>query len=106
MLGAAIIGGTGVDPFNGSTYYGPGSNSGHLDPASDAQRALGAFFSTLAPVATAQKVAGTTPSTLYEPKTYGHLGPVPINDALLQYLGLPIRHVKKKAAAADAASGR
>jgi hypothetical protein len=31
---------------------------------------------------------------------------VPINDALLQYLGLPIRHVKKKAAAADAASGR
>jgi hypothetical protein len=105
FIGAGIIGATGVDPFNMSTYYGPGANT-QGGPGGFARRAGGSFLSGLAPVATAQKVAGKTPSTLYEPKTYGHLGPVPINDALLQYLGLPIRHVKKKAAAADAASGR
>jgi hypothetical protein len=105
FIGAGIIGATGVDPFNMSTYYGPGANT-QSGPGGFVRRAGGSFFSGLAPVASAQKVAGTTPSTLYEPKTYGHLGPVPINDALLQYLGLPIRHVKKKAAAADAKSGR
>jgi hypothetical protein len=105
IAGAGIIGVTGVDPFNGATYYGPGA-SNQFGPIADARRSLGAFFGGLSPVTTAEKVAGSTPSTLYQPKTYGHLGPVPINDALLAYLGLPIRHVRKKTAAADAAAGR
>ena len=104
-LQAAATGVTGVDPFTQGTYRGIGAGKGY-SPIDVGRRALGSAIEAQMPFQLYGKVVGTPPSYLYQPKTYGHVGPVAINDALLQYLGLPIRHVKKGVAKTYAKEGR
>lgn len=105
FIGAGIAGVSNVDPFTGNTYQGYGANSG-FNPADVGRRTAGAFFSGLAPTRLGLQLTGNAHnSKIYAPKTYGHAGPVPINDALLQYLGLPIRHVRVRQAKEDQRKG-
>jgi len=96
---------TGVDPFTQGAYRGIGASKGY-DPLSVLRRTAGATVEGLVPYRLYQQTVGKPPAYLYQPKTYGHVGPVAINDALLQYLGLPIRHVRKGVAKTYAKEGR
>jgi hypothetical protein len=102
---ALTVGAGGVDPFTQGAYRGIGAGKGN-DPGTFFRRGAGSLFEGLVPTRLAQQTVGTPTSSLYAPHTYGHLGPVKLNDYLLSYLGLPIRHVNRKAAAAYAAEGR
>jgi hypothetical protein len=91
---AGIVGMTGRDPSFGTQqdYYGLGKNSrgGWLGQL---EQGAGAFAGGLAPARVYSQTTGPYQGKLYTPRTYGHVGPVSINDFLLQYLGIPIRHV-------------
>jgi hypothetical protein len=104
-LQGAMVGATGVDPFTQGSYRGIGASQGY-DPVSVLRRGFGSMLEGQVPYRLYQQTVGTPPAYLYRPKTYGHVGPVAINDALLQYLGLPIRHVNKPVARTYAREGR
>ena len=95
---AGVVGLTGRDPTFGGLqdYYGLGANK-RGGWSGQAEMGLGSLLSGLAPARLYSQSANYQ-GKLYAPHTYGHAGPVPINDFLLQYLGLPIRHVKVKQA--------
>jgi hypothetical protein len=93
----------GIDPFLGGSYTGPGANQSPLVRAS-----AGTFFSL--PQARLAQAWGLLP--YYKPPASYHdrysdtpIGRVP-EDALLRFLGLPIRRVDRAKAAQYAAEGR
>ena len=94
FLTPLIIGATGRDPtFGGlADYRGLGATK-KQGWAGFFERAGGSAVSGLAPFRVAQQTTQPYQGKLYSPHTYGHVGPVSINDFLLQYMGLPIRHV-------------
>lgn len=103
---AMMTGFTGKDTF-GQDYKGWGSQVG---PSPNLlgylKRSGGAFAYDTVPGQLGLKLTGNAHnSKIYAPKTYGHLGPIPINDALLQYFGLPIRHVRVSQAKVDQRKG-
>lgn len=100
FIQAAGVGAFNTDPFLGGAYRGWGASKGATLP-DVLRRFLGSVAYESVPGRLGQQLTGPTHSTLYQPKTYGHVGPVPINDYLLQYLGLPLRHVKVAQAKAE-----
>ena len=94
FLIAPVIGMTGRDPAFGSLqdYHGYGATARAGWPGF-LERAGGSFVGGLAPAQLYAKTTEPYQGKLYSPKTYGHVGPVSVNDFLLQYLGIPIRHV-------------
>lgn len=99
---AGLIGLGGVDPFTGQTYKGMGATQGSSLSA-DLSRAIGSFAGGLPEVTTGQKVLGGVhvPGTRYAP--IHHAKPSASytqqqHDALLAWLGLPLKHVRRSKA--------
>ena len=92
---AAITGYTGNDPRFGPNirYYGWGATDQAGVPGF-AERFGGAFASGLAPSQLYVHTTEPPKSRAYAPKEYARAGPISVNDYLLQYLGLPLRHVR------------
>lgn len=92
---AAAVGLTGVDPTFGKLepYHGLGANK-RGGWSGQAEMAAGSLVSGLAPARLYTQTTQPYKGKLYAPRTYGHAGPLSINDFLLQYLGIPVRHVK------------
>jgi hypothetical protein len=94
-INSAVIGMTGRNPVFGGLqdYYGPGATQkGGWEGF--AERFLGSSAAAFPPVSQGpQIVGGKYKGKLYHPHTY-HVGPLSVNDFLLQYMGIPIRHVQ------------
>lgn len=102
-INSFVVGLTGREPTFGGLqdYYGPGATEkggweGFL------QRYAGSFAAAFPPVSQGPNIkdTGNYEGKLYDPHEY-HAGPLSVNDFLLQYMGLPLRHVRLSEARQD-----
>lgn len=107
LLGSLITGVSGRDPFTGSSYYGPGATFGSTypyDPSTSTSAQLSRFAgSIIGGLPQYQLYQSQHPykGGLYSPHNYAQVGPVHANDALLGFLGLPVKHVRLSKAKAE-----
>ncbi len=109
FLQAIETGATGTDPFTGKAYAGTGAAPGQSLNA-DVSRGLGFFLGGLPEGTIGSQVLGgvRVPGTNYAPIHTAKPSKEYTNqqlDALLGYLGLPIKHVKRSQAKKYAKEG-